>query len=86
MAKAKAGPVVSDNGNFVIDAPFSRGLVKDSHSVCQVHPLHSPLLPCLTSKPRLPRVPGAAADKDKVADGRRRGWSILQCCAGGLLW
>jgi ribose 5-phosphate isomerase A len=22
MAKAKAGPVVSDNGNFIIDAPF----------------------------------------------------------------
>ncbi|KAG8898138.1 ribose-5-phosphate isomerase rki1 [Tulasnella sp. 403] len=24
MAKAKAGPVVTDNGNFVIDAPFAR--------------------------------------------------------------
>lgn len=29
MAKAKAGPVVTDNGNFVIDAPFSRDLVRD---------------------------------------------------------
>ncbi|KAH0828651.1 ribose-5-phosphate isomerase [Lanmaoa asiatica] len=29
MAKAKAGPVVSDNGNFVIDAPFSRDSIKD---------------------------------------------------------
>ncbi|EJT99671.1 ribose-5-phosphate isomerase [Dacryopinax primogenitus] len=25
MAKAKAGPVVTDNGNFVIDAPFDNG-------------------------------------------------------------
>jgi ribose 5-phosphate isomerase A len=24
MGKMKAGPVVSDNGNFIIDAPFSR--------------------------------------------------------------
>jgi len=31
MAKAKAGPVVSDNGNFVIDAPFSRELIKDPY-------------------------------------------------------
>ncbi|KAG9315320.1 ribose-5-phosphate isomerase [Chiua virens] len=28
MAKAKAGPVVTDNSNFVIDAPFSRDLVQ----------------------------------------------------------
>ncbi|KAG8221539.1 ribose-5-phosphate isomerase [Butyriboletus roseoflavus] len=33
MAKAKAGPVVSDNGNFVIDAPFSRGLINDPHTL-----------------------------------------------------
>lgn len=24
MGKAKAGPVVSDNGNFIVDAPFGR--------------------------------------------------------------
>jgi len=35
MAKAKAGPVVSDNGNFVIDAPFSRDLVKDPYSLLE---------------------------------------------------
>jgi len=29
MAKAKAGPVVSDNGNFVIDAPFPREIMMD---------------------------------------------------------
>lgn len=29
MAKAKAGPVVSDNGNFIIDAPFSLEAMKD---------------------------------------------------------
>ena len=29
MGKAKAGPVVSDNGNFIIDAPFSAEDLKD---------------------------------------------------------
>lgn len=29
MAKAKAGPVVTDNGNFVIDAPFEESLYQD---------------------------------------------------------
>lgn len=40
MAKAKAGPVVTDNGNFVIDAPFSRDLIKNPYTV---RPIHSPL-------------------------------------------
>jgi len=29
MAKAKAGPVVTDNGNFVIDAPFGPAVLAD---------------------------------------------------------
>jgi hypothetical protein len=33
MAKAKAGPVVTDNGNFVIDAPFEEALYKDPHTL-----------------------------------------------------
>jgi ribose 5-phosphate isomerase A len=33
MAKAKAGPVVSDNGNFVIDAPFPREIMMDPFPV-----------------------------------------------------
>lgn len=37
MGKAKAGPVVSDNGNFIIDAPFSTEDLKD--------PLRVSLLP-----------------------------------------
>lgn len=28
MARAKAGPVVTDNGNFIIDAPFSEAAMK----------------------------------------------------------
>jgi len=28
MARAKAGPVVTDNGNFIIDAPFSEAALK----------------------------------------------------------
>ena len=31
MAKAKAGPVVSDNGNFIIDADF--GLIKEPETL-----------------------------------------------------
>ncbi|EIW75947.1 ribose-5-phosphate isomerase [Coniophora puteana RWD-64-598 SS2] len=33
MAKAKAGPVVTDNGNFVIDAPFSRDVFRDPFTI-----------------------------------------------------
>ena len=33
MAKAKAGPVVSDNGNFVIDAPFPLDTMKEPYEV-----------------------------------------------------
>jgi ribose 5-phosphate isomerase A len=29
MGKMKAGPVVSDNGNFIIDAPFPETMMKD---------------------------------------------------------
>ncbi|KAI9057711.1 ribose 5-phosphate isomerase [Trametes sanguinea] len=33
MAKAKAGPVVSDNGNFIIDAPFPEEMMKDPYTL-----------------------------------------------------
>lgn len=33
MAKAKAGPVVTDNGNFVIDAPFEESRYKDPYEL-----------------------------------------------------
>ena len=33
MGKAKAGPVVSDNGNFIVDAPFPREMMKDPKGV-----------------------------------------------------
>lgn len=34
MARSsKAGPVVSDNGNFVIDAPFEREMFEDVHEL-----------------------------------------------------
>jgi ribose 5-phosphate isomerase A len=29
MAKMKAGPVVTDNGNFVIDAPFGEEVMRE---------------------------------------------------------
>jgi ribose 5-phosphate isomerase A len=33
MGKAKAGPVVSDNGNFIVDAPFPKEMMKDPKGV-----------------------------------------------------
>ncbi|KAH7890421.1 ribose-5-phosphate isomerase [Phlebopus sp. FC_14] len=33
MAKAKAGPVVTDNNNFVIDAPFSQEVMQDPYAL-----------------------------------------------------
>ena len=42
MAKAKAGPVVSDNGNFIIDAPFPEDLMKDPYTVRRLLPRRSP--------------------------------------------
>lgn len=35
MGKAKAGPVVSDNGNFIVDAPFPKDMMKDPKAVSQ---------------------------------------------------
>lgn len=40
MGKMKAGPVVSDNGNFIIDAPFPETMMKDpvevSYFLCAI--------------------------------------------------
>jgi len=33
MARAKAGPVVTDNGNFIIDAPFSEVALRSPREV-----------------------------------------------------
>lgn len=35
MAVKKAGPVVTDNANFIIDAPFTREYMKDPYLVCR---------------------------------------------------
>jgi ribose 5-phosphate isomerase A len=37
MGKAKAGPVVSDNGNFIIDAPFPREMMQRPAEVSHVY-------------------------------------------------
>lgn len=34
MGKMKAGPVVTDNGNFIIDAPFAEELMRKPEEVC----------------------------------------------------
>jgi len=33
MAVKKAGPVVSDNGNFIIDAPFDRSKMENPYTI-----------------------------------------------------
>ena len=33
MAKMKAGPIVTDNGNFCIDAPFGEEYMRNPHDV-----------------------------------------------------
>ncbi|KAI0318069.1 ribose 5-phosphate isomerase A-domain-containing protein [Amylostereum chailletii] len=33
MATAKAGPIVTDNGNFVIDAPFAEDVMREPHNL-----------------------------------------------------
>jgi ribose 5-phosphate isomerase A len=35
MGKMKAGPVVSDNGNFIIDAPFGKEQMGKPHELLQ---------------------------------------------------
>ena len=41
MAKSsKAGPIVSDNGNFIIDAPFDSELMKDPLTVRHLKYFH----------------------------------------------
>jgi ribose 5-phosphate isomerase A len=36
MAKMEAGPIVSDNGNFIIDAPFTEEQMKDPLTVSTI--------------------------------------------------
>lgn len=38
MGKAKAGPVVSDNANFIIDAPFPREMMQKPAEVSRCIP------------------------------------------------
>jgi ribose 5-phosphate isomerase A len=45
MAVRKAGPIVTDNGNFVIDAPFDEATMKDPLAVSNF------LLSCLVPYP-----------------------------------
>jgi ribose 5-phosphate isomerase A len=44
MGHAKAGPVVTDNGNFIIDAPFTEDVMKRPHEVLFVFSRRGSLL------------------------------------------
>ena len=51
MAKMKAGPIVSDNGNFVIDAPFDESAMRDPLTVRLTVQFLSRLLIAFSSAP-----------------------------------
>jgi ribose 5-phosphate isomerase A len=66
MARAKAGPVVTDNGNFIIDAPFDEVILRRPR---EVRSMHSRLSISLIHK--------LASHKDQAAYWGCRGWSFL---------
>lgn len=78
MAVAKAGPIVSDNGNFIIDAPFESAHMR--------HPLEVTFLErpakCLHDTIYLPLAP----NKDQNAYGCSRSWAVLSHGKGSVLW
>lgn len=57
MARAKAGPVVTDNGNFIIDAPFTEAALRKPHEV----PFMPPRINLFTDMRK-------ASRKDQAAD------------------
>ena len=57
MARAKAGPVVTDNGNFIIDAPFTEAALRKPHEV-----------PFMPSRINLFTDMRKASRKDQAAD------------------
>lgn len=64
MAVAKAGPVVSDNGNFIIDAPFDAEYMKHPLEVSVHLPTASLSLEGCITKPPIT----IALDEDKDAN------------------
>lgn len=79
MGKAKAGPVVSDNGNFIIDAPFSAEDLKDPLRVSFL-PLALHLAEFLT-KFRF----SVDFEINQDVDRRRRGRLVLSYGSGRVL-
>jgi ribose 5-phosphate isomerase A len=67
MAKMKAGPIVSDNGNFIIDAPFPEQEMSDPLTVC-ISLRHRP------TSPELLHLPAPHEDQD--AHWCRRSWLV----------
>jgi ribose 5-phosphate isomerase len=78
MAVAKAGPVVTDNGNFVIDAPFERELMENPYAVrsCDLEGVSA-------TADMIHRTDPLA---DQNAYWRRRGWVVLPYGTGRLFW
>jgi hypothetical protein len=84
MGKAKAGPVVSDNGNFIVDAPFPKEMMKDPKGVsfsCSISSYQS-----FSKNAVIDATPCAmtAVDQDQADDGCRRGRPVLRVGQGGL--
>jgi hypothetical protein len=71
MGKMKAGPVVSDNGNFIIDAPFPEHMMKK---------------PAQVSVSYRRQADGVALGDDQDVDGCCGGGIVLRDGQGSLLW
>jgi len=66
MARAKAGPVVTDNGNFIIDAPFDEAILRRPREV-----------PSMYSRLSVSLIRKLASRKDQAAYWGCRGWYLL---------
>jgi ribose 5-phosphate isomerase A len=66
MARAKAGPVVTDNGNFIIDAPFTEATMRKPREV-----------PLCFSHINLVTDIQSASRENQAADRGCRSWLVL---------
>lgn len=86
MAKMKAGPVVTDNGNFNIDAVFPESSYRDPAKVghrCRRSPDN---FYCVLTHYNPPPNHLAASSRHQAADRCRRGRPLCRPRQGGVLW
>lgn len=90
MGKMKAGPVVSDNGNFIIDAPFAEELMRQPEEV-RASLWSFFFLPCLLDIQLTRNISALlfltlAVAQDQNVDRCRRSRTFLWHGQGCVLW